>query len=112
MKHLLLALTIIGIAAFVMACRPAEVPSRGKLSAEATRGLSVYESRCLRCHKVDGVGGARGGDLSHISLKRDAAWLTRFLTNPQDVDPGNKMPTVFLRPDELEDIVKYLKTLD
>lgn len=113
LKRFTLLLMIIATALLAAGCAPsADQPEGPPLSAEAEQGKSIFDSRCLRCHPVGGVGGNKGPDLSHISSSRDADWLTRFTTNPQAVDPDNKMPQVFLRPEELSDVVEYMKTLD
>jgi cytochrome c oxidase subunit II len=108
---------IVVLAALAMAlsaCRaaPRSDSADANLSPEAKQGKEIYDKRCLRCHQVNGVGGTRASDLSKIGAQRDAEWLYRFTEDPQKVDPGNKMPTVFLTPEELQAVVKYMETLN
>lgn len=113
MKRFTLLFMIMATALLAVACAPsADQPEGEPLSAAAEQGKLIFDSRCLRCHAVDGAGGKKGPDLSHISSSRDVDWLTRFMTNPQAVDPDNKMPQVFLRPEELSAVVEYMKALD
>jgi len=112
-KRLFIILILIGTIFSTTACRSGDgLQSGADLSSEEARGASLYEERCVRCHIVNGVGGKLGPDLSHIGSKRDADWLKKFTQNPKSVDPANKMPQVFLRPEELTAVVKYMQTLD
>jgi cytochrome c2 len=112
-SFLLLIVVLAGLALVLGACRAAPQGDSAdvNLSPEAKRGKEIYDNRCLRCHQVNGVGGTRASDLSKIGAEREAEWLDRFVENPQKVDPGNKMPTIFLRPDERQAVVEYMKAL-
>lgn len=45
--------------------------------------LGHAAAQCQRCHKVDGVGGDAGPDLSAIGKRRDRTYLVRALVAPQ-----------------------------
>ncbi len=107
---LYLSLFISLVALSVAGCQTTNKSSDDKLSKVQALGLSIYDRKCRRCHKVDGAGGSRGSDMSRVGQRRKADWLRRFLENPQAVDPGNKMQAVFLRPDEMEALIEYLET--
>jgi len=66
---------------------------------------------CTLCHKVGKSGGVLGPDLSAIGTKRNAAWLMKYLPNPQASDPKNKMPPVKVTGQDLTDLVAYLVSL-
>ena len=112
MRPCLIAILLISLVVLSAAgCQKTNKSFDNNLSQAQARGLSLFGRKCRRCHKVDGAGGRRGSDLSKVGERRNADWLRRFLDNPQAVDPGNKMPAVFLRPDEMETLIEYLQTL-
>lgn len=81
-------------------------------SADATKGKEVYTKlRCAMCHKVEGSGGKKGPDLSDVAMRRDAAWLRKYLPNPKSVDPKATMPPVKASHDDLDHLIDYLLTL-
>jgi cytochrome c len=93
----------------------------------AERGRELYESRCIGCHSLDanrigpkhrGVFGRKAGsveDFSYSPAVRSSSvvWnddtLPRWLTNPQDVIPGQRMNFRVSQPQDRADIVAYLK---
>jgi cytochrome c oxidase subunit 2 len=99
--------------------RPAAEPT----TDPARRGRQLVETTtCAMCHTVRGTtAGARTApDLTHVGsratiaaglLPNTEAALDRWLRNPQDVKPGNKMPVVGLPDDDRAAVVAYLRTL-
>jgi cytochrome c2 len=96
----------------------------GSLSAAGTsdgpgdpvNGAKVYlAQKCNVCHKINGTGGPMGPDLSTIGLKRDAAWLAKYLPNPAVLDPKNppkmKMTPTKVKGQELDDLIAYMVSL-
>ena len=80
--------------------------------ADAAKGEQVYKTaQCAFCHKVNGSGGKKGGDLSAVGRQRDAVWLKKYLVNPKSMIPEGTMPPVKVTPDELKDLIEYLETL-
>jgi cytochrome c2 len=76
---------------------------------------------CGACHVIGGVGGANGHvgpPLKHFSSKDTIAGklantpsnVERWVENPQKIVPGNDMPVLGIRSDQLPDIVAYLYT--
>ena len=53
---------------------------------DATRGKAVYEGKgnCASCHRIRGVGGRSGPDLSDIGNLRLAGELERSIVNPDE----------------------------
>ena len=81
-------------------------------SADASKGAEVYKTRqCAMCHKVNGVGGKKGPDLSAVATQRDAKWLQTYLPNPKSMVPKGTMPPAKVTPTELRDLIRYLGTL-
>lgn len=80
--------------------------------ADATQGKAIYAKlRCSMCHKVDGAGGKKGPDLTDVGMKRDAAWLRKYLLSPKSVDPKATMPPVKASQEDMDHLVDYLLTL-
>lgn len=88
----------------------------------ALPGQAVFETRCGVCHTVrgTGAGGAVGPDLTHLMsratiasgiLPNDTASLSGWISNPQALKPGSKMPATNLNGAQLTQVVAYLETL-
>jgi cytochrome c len=99
--------------------------------AQNALGPSAAFSQCSVCHSIDGSNGT-GPTLLHVIGRRsgtvpgfrysramksaeiiwDEATLDRYLTNPQELVPGNIMPfSGVAGPLERADIIAYLRTL-
>ena len=79
---------------------------------DPVKGGKLYVSlKCAQCHKIAGVGGKMGPDLSAVGTRRDAAWLEKYLPSPKIVDPKNKMPQVKAKGQDLADLIAYLESL-
>jgi cytochrome c oxidase subunit 2 len=100
--------------------RPATPPSQ----AEARRGEQVFMSGpCSTCHTIRGTPatGYTGPDLTHVGSRTTLASLAipnrredlaHWITDSQDVKPGNQMPNVDLSPRRLRELVTYLEGLE
>jgi nitrite reductase (NO-forming) len=91
---------------------------------EAARGKLAFESKCLACHSI-GQGKKLGPDLAGVSKRRDAAWLTRWLKDPEALlktDEHAKamlkeannipMPNQNLSDAEIREYIKYFQWYD
>jgi cytochrome c oxidase subunit II len=99
--------------------RPAAQP----LDGAQTRGQQVFLSApCIMCHTVRGTDASASvaPDLTHLASRRSIAAgtlpLTRdhlagWITNSQEVKPGNRMPPVPLPPEDLQALLSYLESL-
>ena len=75
-------------------------------------GRALFQkSGCPACHSINGKGGTVGPDLTRIGGLHDAAWLGKFLADPQGVKPGTLMPKPDLTEHERGHLVEYLMTL-
>lgn len=58
-----------------------------------TRAAAVlFTQNCFGCHRIGGVGGDEGPDLTHVGSKYDAASIAKRVNNPVDVKPDAEMP--------------------
>ncbi len=98
-------------------------------AGDATRGKTVYTTKCAACHSLDynGVGPAHRGVFGRkaglaegyaysLALKGSVliwneAALNRWLTNPEKLLPGQKMGIALPDANERRDVIAYLKTV-
>jgi cytochrome c len=96
-------------------------------AADAARGKTLYESRCIACHSIDdnrvgpahrGVfgrkaGTAKGYDYSPAVRKAAVVWdartLDRWLADPEKLIPGQRMGYSVPEAADRADLVEYLR---
>ena len=90
---------------------------------ETAAGLQTFLTKpCAACHAVRGTAavGTTGPDLTHVGSRRTIAAgmfettrgsLAAWIADPQTIKPGNNMPMVPLKPDELRAVSAYLASL-
>lgn len=98
---------------------PAAAPGGGS----AAQGLALFQAKsCVDCHAVKGTMAAAdvGPDLTHFASRKILAAgiventpenLRRWLTDPQQVKLGAKMPDYKFNPEEVTQLQSYLETL-
>jgi cytochrome c len=108
------------IVAFVLlaACSKHEA-----VPGDADRGRQlVAQYGCTSCHAIPGVKGPRGmvgPSLEHMAGRATIANkfpnnvpnMTKWLQNPQAMDPTNAMPNLGVTPDDSRDMTAFLYTL-
>jgi nitric oxide reductase subunit C len=79
----------------------------------AKPGEAIYKAQgCSACHRIGGVGGTIGPDLSDVGRKRDKAWIVQQLIDPKAHDPKSIMPSFAkLQQKDREDLAEYLVSL-
>jgi len=100
-------------------------------AGNAASGKQLYEARCVGCHgtkaaetalgpSLVGIIGRKAGTgatgvhsraLTESNIKWDEASLRWFLAGPTRQIEGTTMPTSVLEPQQIDDIIAYLKTL-
>ncbi len=100
---------------------PAEAPLADSL---VERGRDVFLSAgCIQCHTVRGTQatGQLGPDLTHLAsrdwiaagtLENTVGNLEAWISDPQAIKPGAKMPPTELDSEELQALVAYLQSLE
>ncbi|MGE5445915.1 MAG: c-type cytochrome [Ignavibacteriales bacterium] len=77
------------------------------------KGKELYtQKKCSMCHKIEGVGGKMGPDLSDEGNKgRTEDWLMKYFKDPKSVMPEAKMRPVKGTDEELKALVAYMTSL-
>ena len=100
--------------------QPANLPQGGS----AQRGLEVFlQSECVQCHTVEGTDatGELGPDLTHLAgrqtigsgiLPLNRANLSGWISNPQAIKPGVKMPPSNISSEDLQALLDFLLSLE
>ena len=119
------------MAVYVMAQAPADFEAwrRGQIAAAAAPasprqavGRGVFVARCGACHTVRGTSahGVKGPDLTHLmgrrtiaagALDNTVANLSGWISDPQSLKPGARMPPTWLSGPQLTALRVYLETL-
>jgi cytochrome c oxidase subunit 2 len=97
------------------------VPRPTATTAKAGQRLFLT-SQCASCHQLRGTSaqGTVGPDLTHLATRstlaggtipNDPAHLQAWVSGPQAIKPGNRMPDLGLAPAEVAEIVSYLDSL-
>jgi cytochrome c oxidase subunit 2 len=125
-QHTLMRFVVVAVPATEYAAwaaqqqQPAAQPSDPLL----LRGQQIFlGAACVYCHAVSGTNASSrfGPDLTHLASRRTLAAgtlennpgnLAGWLTNPQTIKPGNKMPPVVLEGEELQALLAYLASLE
>ncbi len=79
--------------------------------ATTTNRPQVFNQLCVACHRLGGQGGAVGPALDGVGARLDAAYLERWLHNPQGVKPGTAMPRLPLSEPQVRELVAFLSQL-
>lgn len=93
------------------------------LDTMAAKGAQIFQSAtCANCHAIKGTTaqGNVGPDLTHVfsrsellagKLQTNEANLFRWVSDPQKIKPGSKMPDFYFGRDSVNAIVYYLTQL-
>lgn len=80
---------------------------------ELTAGHHIFETEgCHGCHKLNGVGGSIGPDLSEEGgSERSPQWLEQHFLNPAAVSTGSAMPNFHFTREQARDLTYYMLSL-
>ena len=71
----------------------------------------VQKYQCVTCHTIADQGGTVGPILNLVGLRRSSDWLQEWLTDPNAVKPGTKMPKFPFTEEERQKTVGYLSAM-
>ena len=80
---------------------------------ELAEGRHLFESEgCRGCHKLNGVGGSIGPDLTEEGAsQRSPEWLESHFLKPNAVSPGSAMPNFHFTREQAKDLTYYMLSL-
>lgn len=80
------------------------------LTPEVVAGKRVWQRKnCNDCHTILGIGGYYAPDLTKEASRRDAAWLERWIADPQAVHAGATMPNPRLAAVDASNLVAFIR---
>lgn len=99
------------------------VPEGGAVALSQAPGETLFRKLCTPCHTI-GVGNRVGPDLRDVTSRRTHDWLTAFLSSPgrmrksgdplalelDEAFPGVRMPELGLSPNDVGDLIAYMKS--
>jgi cytochrome c len=121
----LLLAVVLAAAAWLTGCNDTpRIPPGEVTEGNPERGARlIVDYGCGSCHGIPGIDGADGlvgppldqfSKRSYIAgnLPNSAENLTKWIRDPQEVEPGTAMPDLGVTTDEARDITAYLYTLE
>ncbi len=80
---------------------------------ELTEGRRLFETQgCRGCHKLNGVGGSIGPDLTEEGAsRRSPEWLERHFLAPNVVSAGSAMPNFHFTKEQARELTYYMLSL-
>lgn len=107
-----------GVAVIAALCGAAT----GALDAQVEAGEKIFKGTCAACHTIGG-GRLVGPDLQGLHERRSEAWIISFVQHPQqtiasgdtvakalfDEFQGFAMPDQSLSPDEIREVLAYIR---
>lgn len=80
---------------------------------ELTEGRHLFETQgCRGCHKLNGVGGSIGPDLTEEGAnRRSPEWLERHFLSPNEVSAGSAMPNFHFTKEQARALTYYMLSL-
>ena len=91
-------------------------PPKPMVAAAATGakpGEAIFKTQgCSACHRIGGIGGTIGPDLSGVGRRRTKEWIEQQLRDPISHDPKSIMPSCAKLPgNDIDDLADYLVSL-
>ncbi len=81
-------------------------------TASVEKGFAIFKKNCIKCHSINGAGGAVGPELNvpkNVTEYWKAEHLREFIKNPTNYRYNSKMPMIAeLSPENVQSIVDYL----
>ena len=97
MRFCLVAFLLTGLV--LPGCKQKDYPS----------GEAVFQGECVKCHKLNGVGGKKGPELTDVFQKHDDYYIRTYVMDPRSIKPDGLMPPAKITEQQLDMLVEYLK---
>jgi cytochrome c oxidase subunit II len=124
-QHAKMAFTVVAepMDAFQKWIQRQRQPAAEPTTDEQRQGRDLFlTTTCVTCHTIRGTdaGSRVGPELTHVGSRQTLAagtlpntreHLRRWVSNPQLVKPGVRMPPNALSPEGLESVISYLRNL-
>ena len=124
-QHANMALSIVAEAepAYDAWLMSAKAPAVHAAAESANAGLALFMNHsCASCHSIRGTPatGSLGPDLTHVgsrstlaggALPNTVGYLAGWISNPDRLKPGTKMPAIPMDGASLQAVVRYLEAL-
>lgn len=85
------------------------------LTSKERAGRALFQSQqCGGCHKIRGVGGDAGPDVTEVGLRHSSGWMHSFIESPSRFHVDTRMPAYgppALSHQEIDEIGLYLASL-
>ncbi|MGC8685884.1 MAG: c-type cytochrome [bacterium] len=90
-----------------------EISQNEAVASETAEGKLLFSNNgCSACHKINGMGGTVGPDLSHVGSVRTPQWIAQQITEPTSHYPNSIMPSFkTLSKTQLDELVNYFSNL-
>ena len=121
--HMAFVVNVVSHADFVKWWQQGLLAARAPTTPLAMAGYGYFTQRqCNMCHSIAGTPASAtvGPDLTHFASRRSIAAgmlpmshdnLQDWITDPQAVKPGTKMPKIPMKQSDVNAVVAYLETL-
>ena len=122
-KRLPLILALVFISPVLIGCKQRQGSDIANFGGDAHRGaLLIKQYGCGGCHSIPDISDANGNvgpPLMHVGTRTYLAGvlpnspenMSRWIRDPQNVLPGNAMPTMDISQNEARDITAFLYSL-
>ena len=82
----------------------------GEVAATNNRP-KVFNQMCIACHALQGQGGRVGPALDGVGTKYEAAYITKWLSDPLSIKADSKMPKLPLSESDIVELTAFLSQL-
>lgn len=87
------------------------VKSATDIGKEVKAHPKIFDQVCIACHSIQGSGGNVGPLLDGVGLRRDAAFINKWLHDPASLKADSKMPKLPLSEEEITELTTFLSEL-
>jgi ubiquinol-cytochrome c reductase cytochrome b subunit len=100
------------LASFLVKLTPMNAVKMSSVPTFAWEGALTYQkNQCGVCHQVNGAGMNNAPPLNGLAKRRKLEWVMDHFLDPQKYDPDSTMPSYKFKPQENENISRYLLAL-